>query len=87
MDTITVSATYARNNFFGLLDKVANGFSVSVKKDNKLVANIVGIKKTTEWEALKKAAKRVHGIMPNYDLSQSPARQKWSWPSFGKWDK
>ncbi len=59
MNTIRVSATAARNNFFELLNAVALGKSVIVERDHKEVAVIAPKKQTVNWVALKKASKAV----------------------------
>lgn len=76
MNTIKVSATHARNNFFELLEKVALGAQVVVEKNSKEVAMIVPKKKATNWKEFKKAMDKAHGILNDYDLSQSPLRGK-----------
>ncbi|OGM14573.1 hypothetical protein A3D84_05700 [Candidatus Woesebacteria bacterium RIFCSPHIGHO2_02_FULL_42_20] len=74
MQTIRVSATHARNNFFELLEKVALGDQVLVEKDRKLVAAIVPRKTKVDWKGLKIAMDAAHGILKDYDLSKSPLR-------------
>ena len=88
MSTITVSATYARNNFFDLLNRVAAGASVVIEKDTREVAVIrARPKMKTDWVALKKAAKRVHGIMPGFKLEESPLRRLGAKDFLGRWDQ
>jgi len=56
MNTIRVSATAARNNFFDLLDKVAIGVSVVIEKDKKTVAYMAPMtRKDTKYKGLTKA--------------------------------
>jgi len=76
MNTIRISATAARNNFFELLDKVSSGMSVIIEKDNKTVAHIVptmraDVKNKGLTKALYKAAKGF-----SYTPSDNPLRKK-----------
>lgn len=87
MSTITVSATYARNNFFGLLERIKSGVSVVISRDKEEIAVMTAKKKRTNLVALNKAVQKVHGIAPDMRLEDSPLRQSWSWPSLGQWDK
>lgn len=87
MNTIRVSATSARNKFFELLNQVALGTYVIIEKDTKEVAVLVPRKKKTDWAALLKASKRVHGIWKNYDPQDNPLRRKGAADFLGKWDK
>ena len=76
MQTIRVSATHARNNFFELLEKVALGNQVLVEKDNKPIAVIVPRRTKVDWKGLKKTMDEAHGILKDFDLSKSPLRGK-----------
>jgi len=76
VNTIRVSATHARNNFFELLEKVSMGTQVLVERNNKLVAVIVPRKSKVDWEGLKKVMDDAHGILKDFDLSKSPLRGK-----------
>lgn len=76
MQTITVSATKARNEFFDLLTQVAMGKSFIVKKDEKEVAMVSPISSGTNLVGLKKAMDACDGIMKDFDLSKSPLRNK-----------
>lgn len=87
MNTIKVSATSARNNFFELLNKVATGMQVIIEKDSKEVAMLSAKKKTVDWVALRKASKAVHGIWRDYDERDNPLRRPNAWPLLGKWDR
>lgn len=88
MNTIRVSATSARNNFFELLNKVASGVEVIIEKDSKEVALISPKKQTVDWAALKRASQATHGILKDYDPKRdNPFYGKKAWPNLGKWDK
>lgn len=87
MNTISVSATYARNNFFELIEKIKNGLTVVISKDNEEVLTMIPRKFGNRLQALVSASKKVHGIIPDMKLEDSPLRQDWSWPNLGKWDK
>lgn len=88
MNTIRVSATKARNNFFELLNQVALGAQVVIEKDKKEVAVISSRKTKTDWKGLLKASKAVHGILSGYSVEEiSPLRRKGAWKRLGKWDK
>lgn len=88
MNTLRVSATKARNNFFTLLDQVALGQEVIIEKDSKEVAVMSPKKQTVDWVALKKASKAVHGILKGYSVDEiAPARKKGAWKGFGEWDQ
>ena len=76
MQTITWSATKARNEFFDLLTQVAMGQSFIVEKDKKEVALVTPIKKGTDLVGLKKAMDALHGVAKDFDLSKSPLRSK-----------
>lgn len=78
MQTITVSATKARQEFFDLLTQVAAGKSFVVKKDNKDVALLTPIRKGTDLVGLKKAmdALAASGAFKDFDLTKSPLRDK-----------
>ena len=87
MNTIRMSATSARNNFFELLNQVALGTQVIIERDSKEVALMSPKKQTVNWVALKKASKTIHGIWKDYDQEDNPLRRKNAWPSLGKWDR
>ena len=88
MNTIRISATSARNNFFDLLNKVSEGIQVIIEKDSKEVAILSPKVNKTDWAGLLKASKAVHGILKDYTVEEiSPLRKKGAWDRFGKWDK
>jgi len=76
MQTITWSATKARNEFFDLLTQVARGQSFIVEKDKKEVALVTPVKKGTDLVGLKKAMDALDGVAKDFDLSKSPLRNK-----------
>jgi prevent-host-death family protein len=78
MNTIRVSATKARNNFFQLLDQVAAGKEVIIEKDKKEVARLQPAKKQINWKRLLAASEKVHGIWKDepYDPEDNPLRRK-----------
>ena len=78
MQTITVSATKARQEFFDLLTQVIAGKSFIVKKDNVEVARVTPIVRGTDLVGLKKAmdALRDSGAFKDFDLNDSPLRNK-----------
>ena len=76
MQTITWSATKARNEFFDLLTQVAMGQSFIVERDKKEVALVTPIKKGTDLVGLKKAMDALHGVAKDFDLRESPLRNK-----------
>lgn len=87
MNTIKISATKARNNFFELLNQVALGKHVIIERDNKEVAMLSPKEKKTDLKALLKASKKVHGIWKDYDPEDNPLRRKGAADFLGKWDK
>ena len=84
MQTITWSATKARNQFFDLLTQVAMGRSFVVKKDEKEVALVSPINTGIDLVGLKKASAALHGIAKDFDLSKSSLRGKASKKWFAK---
>ena len=76
MNTIRVSATAARNNFFDLLNQVALGAKVTVVRDAKEVAEIIPKTTKTDWKGLKKAMKASAGIFKDFDSNNNPLRKK-----------
>lgn len=80
-----MSATHARNNFFELLNLVANGQEVIVEKDNKKTARLVPVKKATDLagltNALETAAK---GFV--YNPKDNPLRRTGATGFLGRWD-
>lgn len=87
MNTLRVSATKARNNFFELLNQVALGTEVIIEKDSKEVAVLSPRKQTVDWVALKKASEATHGIWKDSGtkLENLPTRRKGAWSRVGKW--
>lgn len=76
MQTQTISATKARQEFFDLLTQVAMGQSFIVEKDRKKVALVTPIKKGTDLIGLKRAMDALHGVAKDFDLNKSPLRNK-----------
>lgn len=89
MNTIRVSATAARNNFFELLNKVALGTQVIIERDSKEVAMLVPKKPKLDLVALRKATRETHGILKKYkfDPEDNPLRRKGAADFLGKWDR
>lgn len=88
MNTIRISATKARNNFFNLLDQVASSdVQIIIEKDNKEVAIISHKKTKTDLKALLKASKKVHGIFKDDDPTDNPLRKPGAADFLGKWDR
>ena len=88
MNTVRVSATKARNNFFELLNQVALGKQIIIERDSKEVAVITPKQAKTDWKGLLKASKAVHGIWKDLSIDEiSPIRKKKAWKGFGEWDK
>lgn len=87
MNTLKVSATKARNNFFDLLNQVTMGVEVVIEKDNKEVAIISSKKMKTDLKGLLKASRRARGILKDYDPEDHPLRRKGATNFLGKWDK
>lgn len=84
MQTITVSATKARNDFFNILNYVAEGKSVAIHKDNVLVANIVPItNKFNRNKGLLKALKKA-SVGFAYSQEDNPLRKKGATSFLGK---
>ena len=82
MNTIRVSATKARNNFFELLNQVALGDTeVVIERDTKEVAVLSPSKEQNiDWKAFKKALKEAHGILKDYSIEEiAPASKKGAW--------
>ncbi len=87
MNTIRVSATSARNNFFELLNKVALGTQVIIERDAKEVALLSPKRYKLDKAALLKASKKVRGIWKDYDPEDNPLRRKGAADFLGRWDK
>lgn len=86
MQTMTVSATKARNNFFDILTWVSRGQTVMVKKDNKFIANIVPIASDISNKGLMKALNKA-SLNFTYSKRDNPLRKKGSAQFLGKWGK
>ncbi len=89
MNTIRLSATSARNKFFELLNQVALGTQVIIERDNKEVALLSPRETKSDWRALLKASRAVHGILKDeeFDPEDNPLRRKGAADFLGKWDK
>lgn len=86
MQTITMSATKARNQFFDILSWVAMGKTIMIEKDKKLIANITPISKVNRNKGLLKALDSASvGFV--YSKADNPLRRKGSSRFLGKWDK
>lgn len=86
MQTLTWSATKARNEFFDLLACVSMGKTVMIEKDKKLVATIAPITKTGRNRGLLKTLDLAsEGFV--YSKSDNPLRKKGSADFLGKWDR
>jgi len=87
MNTITVSATKARNEFFDLLNLIALGNTeVLVERDRKPIAVIFPKRKAFDWKKLKKASDACHGIMKDFSQGDSVLRRPGANNFLGKWD-
>jgi prevent-host-death family protein len=87
MNTIRISATSARNNFFELLNQVATGVQVIIEKDNKEIALLSPKTTKTNWKGLLTMSKKVRGILKDYTDDDNPLRRKGASDFLGKWDK
>jgi prevent-host-death family protein len=87
MNTIRLSATSARNNFFELLNKVALGTEVIIEKDNKEIALLIPKTTKSDWGGLLRASKKVRGILKEYNPEDNPLRRKGASGFLGRWDK
>lgn len=89
MNTIRLSATAARNNFFQLLDKVAAGMEVVIEKDKKEIATLSPRNTKTDWVALRKASDAAWGIWKDepYDPLDNPLRRPAAKKFLGRVDK
>jgi len=92
MNTITVSATKARNEFFSLIEWAsAVGRSVIVEKDRKVLVKIVPAVSDQEvWKIKKRgllrAVKESEGILKG-EKFKSPLRGKRANTWLGRWDR
>lgn len=88
MQTIKISATKARNEFFSLLNQVASGKQFVIKKDNEEVAILSPKQQKTDIKALIRASKAVHGIFKDLSPEEiAPVRKRGNWKRLGKWDQ
>lgn len=87
MQTIKISATKARNEFFNLLNQVASGKQFVIKRDNEEVAMLSPKKKQIDWKDFRKASEAARGILKDYNPEDNPLRKKGSTDFLGKWDK
>ena len=89
MNTIRISATSARNNFFTLIDQVALGMQVIIEKDAKEVAVLSPRKQQINWKEFRKVAEKARGILKNTDFNpnDNPLRRPGAADFLGKWDK
>ncbi len=87
MNTIRLSATSVRNNFFELLNKVALGAKVIIVKDNKEIALLIPKTTKTDWDGLLRASQKVRGILKDYNSEDNPLRRKGASDFLGQWDK
>ena len=91
MNTITVSATHARNNFFNILNQVNSGKEIIVEKDGVKVARITPlISDQRTWEEEKKKILKVieetRGSWKGVRF-RSPLRGKKARAWLGRWDR
>jgi prevent-host-death family protein len=87
MNTIRISATSARNNFFELLNQVATGIQVIIEKDNKEIALLSPKTTKTNWKGLLTMSKKVRGILKDYKDEDNPLRRNGASDFLGQWDK
>ena len=76
MQTITMSATKARNQFFDILTWVSMGNNAVIKKDNIELAILSPRKTKTDWVGLRKVMGDVKGSFKDFDINDSPLRGK-----------
>ncbi|NTU46029.1 type II toxin-antitoxin system Phd/YefM family antitoxin [Candidatus Roizmanbacteria bacterium] len=86
MNTLRISATYARNNFFELLNQVALGREAVIEKDGKEVALLTAKTTKTNWRGLLKASKAVHAILKE-EMDENPLRTQKAKKLLGSWDR
>lgn len=83
MQTITMSATKARNQFFDILTWVSMGKTVMIEKDKKLIANITPISKVNRNKGLLKALD-VASVGFVYNKEDNPLRKRGSSKFLGR---
>lgn len=91
MQTMTISATKARNDFFNIFSAVYSGIEVFVEKDKKQMIKMIPVTIPNSYDAkmdrLAKAMNKTHGILKKFDLDKSPFRGRKSIEWLGKWDQ
>lgn len=91
MQTITISATKARQDFFNIFNKVFAGTEVLVMKDGKQIIRMSPMEVSDGWvskrKKLLKSLAKTHGTVKEINLEDSPLRGKKSVEWLGKWDK
>ncbi len=87
MNTVKVSATHARNNFFELLERVTFGESFIIEKDRKVVAQIVPhfTEKNKNKGLLKALDKAAKGF--TYSKKDNPLRRPGATDFLGRWER
>ena len=86
MQTIKVSATKARNDFFNLFNVVFSGTEVFVEKDKRQIIKMVPIVKDTRNSGLLKALDLASSEF-SYSKANNPLRRKGAADFLGKWVK
>lgn len=76
MQTITMSATKARNQFFDILTWVSMGNRAIIKKDNVELAVLSSRNTKTDWIGLRKVMDKAKGSFKGFDINDSPLRGK-----------
>jgi prevent-host-death family protein len=69
MNTITVSATHARNNFFDLLNQVAAGKRIIIERDKKEIAVLEAKREELNHSSYLKAARAAKGVLAVSDYN------------------
>jgi hypothetical protein len=91
MQTITVSATKARQDFFNIFNKVFAGTEVLVKKDGKQTIRmspmVISDGFITKRKKLLKSLAQTHGAVKDFKIEDNPLRGKKSIQWLGQWDK
>lgn len=83
MQTMIMSATKARNQFFDILTWVGMGKTVMIEKDKKLIANITPISKINRNKGLLKALD-LASVAFVYNKEDNPLRKKGAGKFLGK---
>lgn len=91
MQTIKVSATKARQEFFDIFNKVFAGTEVLVEKDGKQTIRMVPMVAPEDGVAKRKkllmSLAKTHGAVKDFKLEDNPLRGKKSIKWLGQWDK